>query len=168
MTVSINYGPVDAQVIGIIIVIPITGLEDRPVIATYKRCEKCERQSDDEFCSKCGGKIIEVTNKIKTFDDGYDTEEIPIPDVREEMAELGIKNHLTFGEGYDVEDMVWKFVFKSYAVIGDRKYFQPFLEKLDLNRINKDLNEAKEKFKKIIKKYNGKIVFGIAGAHVDW
>ena len=169
-SISINYSPVDAQVIGIIVVIPITGLEDQPVIKTYKRCEKCEVLSNDynKFCPRCSGKIVEVTDKIKTFGGNYQTENVPLPDVREEMAALGVKNHLPFGEDYDEDRMVWKFVFKEYATIGHRRYFQPFLEELDLKQIQDDLNEAKEKFKEIIEKYNAKIVFGIAGDFADW
>lgn len=163
----INYEPVDAQTIGIIIVIPVTGIESRPVIATYNRCEKCERESRgnyDKFCPVCGGQIIEVTDKIKTHGD-YMTENIPLPDVRQEMNNLGIENHLPFGEE---EDMVWKFVFKNYATIGHRQYYVPFLEELDLEQIQRDLKEAKEKFGEVIKKYNGKVVFGIAGDFADW
>jgi hypothetical protein len=164
---SINYESVDAQTIGIIIVIPVIGVEEQPVIATYNRCEKCEREARhyDKFCSICGGQIVEVTDKIKTHD-GYTTEDVPIPDVRKEMAELGIENHLPFDE--DLEGMVWKFVFKCYATIGNSNYFTPFLEELDLKQIQNDLDEAKEKFKTVIEKYNGKVVFGIAGEFADW
>lgn len=164
----INYEPVDAQTIGIIIVIPVTGIEARPVIATYKRCEKCERESRgnyDEFCSFCGGKIIEVTDKVKTHNT-YMTEDVPLPDVRQEMNDLGIKNHLPFGEY--VESMFWKFVFKEYVTIGHRQYYIPFLEELNIEQIQHDLEEAKDKFSEVIKKYNGKVVFGIAGEFADW
>jgi len=30
------------------------------------------------------------------------------------------------------------------------------------------VKEAKDKFKEVLKKYNGKVVFGIAGEHADW
>lgn len=161
----INYESVDAQTIGIIIVIPVTGIESRPIIATYNRCEKCERESRyNKFCSFCGGQIIEVTDKLK-IGGGYKTEDIPLPDVRQEMNDLGIENHLPFE--YE-EDMVWKFVFKCYTTIGGDKYHVPFLEELDLEQIQRDLKEAKEKFGEMIKKYNGKVVFGIAGEFADW
>ncbi|MCK9567622.1 hypothetical protein M0R72_01570 [Candidatus Pacearchaeota archaeon] len=163
---SINYESVDAQTIGIIIVIPVTGMEKRPFIATYHKCEGCERQAQYEnFCSKCGGKIIEVTEKVK-YHNSYQMEDVPIPDVRQEMNDLGIENHLPFNE--DQEDMVWKFVFKCYATIGDRSYHVPFIEELDLKQIHSDLEEAKEKFKEVLEKYNGKVVFGIAGDFADW
>jgi hypothetical protein len=173
----INYGSVDSQTIGIIIVIPVTGVEAQPVIAKYNRCDKCERQSQnyDKFCSHCGGKIIEVTEKVKVkYGNGYETEcyeteYVPIPDVRKEMNELGIENHLPFDEDYDEEaNPVWKFVFKDYKTIGHRSDFIPFLEELDLKKIQADLKKAKEKFKAVIEKYNGKVVFGIAGDFADW
>ena len=167
---SINYGSVDAQVIGIIIIIPVTDIEEQPVIAKYNKCDKCEIQSRnyDKFCSHCGGKIIEVTEKVKRGNNNYETEDVPIPDVRKEIADLGIEKHLPFGGDYDLEDMVWKFVFKSYATIGDTNHLNPFLDELDIKQIQDDLNEAKEKFKSVIEKYNGKVVFGIAGEYADW
>jgi hypothetical protein len=39
---------------------------------------------------------------------------------------------------------------------------------LDLEKIQKDLEEAKVKFKDIIEKYNGCVVFGVAGQFTDW
>jgi hypothetical protein len=164
---TINYESVDAQTIGIIIVIPVTGIESRPIIATYNRCEKCERifGNYDKFCSFCGGQIIEVTDKLKRGG-RYTTENVPLPDVRQEINDLGIENHLPFGNYDDVESMVWKFIFKKYASIGDDKYHVPFLEELDLKQIQRDLTEAKKKFGEVIKKYNGKVVFGIAGENV--
>jgi hypothetical protein len=170
---TINCEHIDAQTVGIIVVIPVAGTEDQPVIATYNRCEKCEKQSKnyDNFCSHCGGKIIEVTEKIKHgngYETEYETEVVPLPDVRKEMAELGIKHHLPFGEDFEENSVVWKFVFKAYATIGHQSYFRPFLEELDIKQIQDDLEEAKEKFKNILEKYNGKVVFGIAGDFADW
>ena len=48
--------------------------------------------------------------------------------------------------------------------------YQMFIipKKLDLKQIQDDLNEAKKKFKEVLKKYKGKVVFGIAGEHADW
>lgn len=165
---SINYESVDSQAVGIIIVIPVTGVEERPVIAKYNRCEKCEREAGnyEKFCSFCGGQIVEVTDKIKIGNDRYTTENVPLPDVRQEMKDLGIEYHLPFSE--DEESMEWKFAFKCYTTIGDSHYHTPFLEELDLKQIQDDLKEAKKKFKNILEKYNGKVVFGIAGDFADW
>jgi hypothetical protein len=164
---SINDGSVDSQTVGIIIVIPVTGTEEQPLIARYERCEGCERpaRNFEKFCSHCGGKIVEVTDKIK-FGNKYETENVPLPDVRKEMEELGIESHLPFGEDRDEDS--WKFVFKCYETIGHRSHFCPFLHELDIKQIQADLEEAKEKFKEILKKYNGKVVFGIAGEFADW
>jgi len=163
---SINYGSVDSQTVGIIVVIPVTGTEEHPVIATYNRCESCERQARnyEKFCSHCGGKIVEVTDKVK-FGNKYEMENVPLPDVRKEMAELGIEEHLP---REDCDDGAWKFVFKCYETIGHRSHFCPFLEELDIKQIQADLEEAKDKFKNILKKHNGKVVFGIAGDCADW
>jgi len=164
----INYGSIDSQTVGIIIVIPVTGTEEQPVVAKHNRCEKCERESQnyDKFCSFCGGKIVEVTEKLKCGN-GYVTESVPLPDVRKEMKELGIEYHLPFGEDLE-DDSEWKFVFKCYETIGHRRHFCPFLKELNIKQIQTDLEEAKEKFKKILKKYKGKVVFGIAGDFADW
>jgi len=167
---SINYSSVDSQTVGIIIVIPVTGIEAQPIIAKYDRCEKCERQANnyEKFCPTCGGKIVEVTDKLKRFGN-YETEDVPLPDVRKEMTDLGIEYHLPFNENCDIEDnMVWKFVFKSYMTLGDQDYYRPFLEEFDLKQIQNDLDEAKEKFKTVLDKYNGKVVFGIGGEYSDW
>lgn len=170
----INVGSVDSQTVGIIIIIPVTGTEEQPLIARYDRCEVCEcpARNFEKFCSHCGGKIVEVTDKIKFFTDKikfctkYETENIPLPDVRKEMAELGIESHLPFGE--DRDEGSWKFVFKCYETIGHRSHFYPFLKELNIKQIQADLEEAKEKFKNILDKYNGKVVFGIAGDFADW
>lgn len=146
--------------------IPVTGVEERPVIATYNKCEKCERPWNyEKFCSFCGGKIIEVTDKIKLSRDRYTTEDVPLPDVRQEMKDLGIEDHLPFEED---DRMVWKFVFKCYTTIGNDNHHQPFLEELDIKQIQSDIKEAKEKFKDVLEKHNGKVVFGIAGEFADW
>lgn len=174
---SINYEPIDAQVVGIIILIPVVGMQEQPVIETYKQCQKCEVRPHndwDEFCSKCGGPVVSVTGKVKLLGghkNQYVTEDIPLPDVRAEMKELGIERfHLPFDEDGEVgyADFVWKFVYKEYETIGHRSHFVPFITELNIKQISDDLEEAKEKFKKILKKYKGKVVFGIAGEHADW
>lgn len=174
---------VDSQVVGILVVIPVTGSKKEPLVATFKKCEKCEgiQNGYGEFCSFCGGKYIEVTESPKrsggrrTYTDEPEVamQIVPLPDVRAEMKELGIDNHVTFGDDVFYEDAIeddcnWIFVVKEYLTIADRDFFQPFLEELDLQQIQNDLTEAKEKFKDVIAKYNGKVVFGLTGEHSDW
>lgn len=168
----INTESVDSQVVGILVVIPVTNSEMKPIVVTHERCEKCKREQHGygEFCSHCGGKIIEVTENLKQFRDEIAQQSVPIPDVRNEMKELGIESHVPFREDFkDIKDGIeWVFVAKEYATIGDRNYFKPFLDELDLLQIQEDLAEAKEKFKEVIQKYNGRVVFGITEDHTDW
>lgn len=42
------------------------------------------------------------------------------------------------------------------------------LHELDLKKIAKDLKDTRKKFAAILEKYNGKVVFGVAGEHADW
>ncbi len=162
----INTESVDAQTIGILVIIPITGGDEKPIIATYKRCEKCERKSlpYENFCPHCGGQITEITEQLKGK-----FQEVPLPDVRNEMKELGVEMHAPlrydFGDGDGAD---WVFIVKGYLTLGHRCYFEPFVEELDIQQIQNDLEEAKEKFKDIITKHNGKVVFGIVGDHADW
>lgn len=170
---TINTESVDTQVVGILVIIPVTDSEMKPIVVTHSRCEKCEREKYGygEFCSHCGGKIIEVTENLKQFSGEIAQQSVPIPDARNEMRELGIESHVPFREDFAdvIEDGIeWVFVAKEYTAIGDRGYFEPFLEELNLQQIQEDLAEAKEKFKDVIQKYNGKVVFGITGEHTDW
>lgn len=170
---TINKESVDTQVVGILVVIPVTGSEMKPIMITHSRCEKCEREQHryGEFCSHCGGKIIEVTENLKQFRGEIAQQPVPIPDVRSEMKELGIESHVPFREDFSnvIEyGIEWVFVAKEYVVIGDGDYFKPFLEELNLQQIQEDLMEAKEKFKDVIQKYNGRVVFGITGDHTGW
>jgi hypothetical protein len=166
---------VDSQVLGILVVIPVTGSKKEPLMATFKKCDKCGRLQNwgsELFCSTCGGKFIEVTEFPKNYRGDNQEQTVPIPDVRAEMKELGIENHVTFGEDSISEDFIeddcnWIFVIKEYLALGNQDYFQPFLKELDLQQIQNDLAEAKEKFKEITAKYNGKVVFGLTGDHVD-
>jgi hypothetical protein len=163
---TINTVSVDSQTIGILVIIPVTGTEEQPIIATYKKCEKCKIESRqyENFCSHCGGKIIEVTEQPKN-----QVQEIPLPDVRNEMKELGIEIHSPFREDFgDGDGADWVFVIKGYTTLGHRSDFEPFIKELDIQQIQNDLIIAKDKFKDIITKYNGKVVFGIVGEHTDW
>jgi hypothetical protein len=168
---KINYNCVDSQVIGILVIVPVVGIKNEPIIETYNRCSTCERQPVHyaKFCSICGGQIVEVTDKIKYYN-SFVSQNIPLPDVRKEMADLGIEDHLPFSEDEDTSDenFVWKFVFKSYAALGHRTDYMSYLQKLDIEQISSDLEEAKEKFKSIIEKHDAKIVFGIAGDFAVW
>jgi hypothetical protein len=181
----INKGNIDSQVVGIIITFPITGEERQPITITHEKCKKCERQKGyGNFCSHCGGEFHTVTEHMKDGNRSWTgrtarTQTIPLPDVRAEMKELGIENHLPMEvevDQYRPNDEVpyeytdeWKFVYVEYETLGHRSHYsQPFLEVLDLKKIQKDLEEAKVKFKDILEKYNGRVVFGIAGQHTDW
>lgn len=165
----INRESVDAQVIGIIILIPITSVEEQPLIGTFNKCKKCDAQSDNiysKFCSICGSEIIEVTEQLKYF--GYvKTQKVPLPDVREEIKNLINKEHLPFNDYIGTNDY-WKFVYKEYKTIGHRSDFVSFVEEFDIKQIKNDLKEANIKLKKILEKYNGKVIFGIAGDFADW
>lgn len=171
----INTESVDSQILGILVVIPVTGSKTEPIIATFEKCDKCGRlqQGYGEFCSSCGGKFIEVTESPMNYRGDIEEQNVPVPDIRAEMKELGIDNHVTFGEDSIGKDFVeddcnWVFIVKEYKTLGDDTYFRPFLEELDVQQIQNDLAEAKEKFKDVITKYNGKVVFGLTGDHVDW
>jgi hypothetical protein len=166
---------VDSQVLGILVVIPVTGSKKEPLMATFNKCDKCGRLQNGygEFCSHCGGKYIEVTESPKNYRGDNQEQTVPIPDVRAEMKELGIENHVTFGEdsigeGFIEDDCNWVFIVKEYITLGDYNYYRPFVKEFDLQQIQNDLAEAKEKFKDITAKYNGKVVFGLTGEHVDW
>lgn len=169
----INYDAVNSQVIGIIVTIPITGYENQQVVVKHFRCESCEFRPEfgqyEKFCSRCGNKIIYITEKLKRFANKECTEysmvKVPLPDIRSEMCEIGLKEHLPFDD--DNLDC-WKFVYKEYLTICNRDYFIPFVEKLNLKNIVTDLKEAKEKLKTILEKYNGNVFFGIAGQFSDF
>ncbi len=142
MNNPINTNTVDSQSVGILVVIPVTGIKEESALFTFHKCEKCKREilGMDKFCSNCGGKIIEVTEH-KEYGGKLVTQEIPIPDVREEMNQLGIKYHLPFDECFE-EDSNWVFLIKEYTTFGHRSYFSPFLEEYDLKQIQKDLKKC--------------------------
>jgi hypothetical protein len=166
----INDASIDSHVIGIIITFPIIGEEEQPVIGTFEKCKKCDTQKNGygKFCSNCGGEFHTVTESVKDWGK-VRTQQVPLPDVRAEMKELGIKNHLPMDLD-NLEDLEeeWKFVYIEYKCLGHRSSYGPFLDELDLEKIQKDLEEAKVKFKDIIEKYNGCVVFGVAGQFTDW
>lgn len=171
---TISTENIDSQILGILVIIPVTGTKEEPLIATFKKCDKCGRLQNGygEFCSHCGGKYIEVTESPKNYRGDNQKQVVPVPDVRAEMKELGINNHVTFGK--DLKDAFikcdcnWVFIVKEYITLGDDNYFRPFIKEFNLLQIQNDLVEAKEKFKDVITKYNGKVVFGLTGEHVDW
>lgn len=173
----INDENVDSQVVGIIVTIPMTGVKKEPIIITHKVCEKCDREEVyGNFCKHCGGKIVEKTEPWKYGNETRE-QEVPQPDVREEMKALGMEYHLPMeisryqktSKSKAVYTDTWKFVYKSYALLGHRSHYRSFVEKLDLAQIQKDLEEAKQKLKPVLKKYKGsQVIFGIAGQHTDW
>lgn len=164
----VNQQGVDAQVLGILVVVPVTGFETKPQIITHKRCENCEKESThDNFCSHCGGKIVEVTEPRKSYGQVC-TQQVPVPDVRQEMSALGIDEHLPFDEYYEDDDCQWVFVYKNYKTIGHRSDFQVFLDEFNITDIKDDIERAQTKFEDVIKKYNGRVVFGLASSNEDW
>lgn len=159
---------INAQTLGILIVIPTVGVSEQPIIQTFQECEKCGRRSRDEFCSRCGGKIIQITGPLKDYKGNVEKQEVPIPDIRNEMKKLGVERYTPFDENED--DYLadgWIFIVKRYKSFDEPGDFVR-LSELNLQQIQNDLNETKEKFKDIITKYNGKVVFGIAGEFFDW
>lgn len=173
-----NDEGVDGQVIGIIVTFPITGEEEQAIIVTHEKCKKCQRErcGYGNFCSQCGGEFHTVTEEQKDYRGKVSTQKIPLPDVREDMKALGIEEHLPMEidqhQDYKTKKWVytdcWKFVYKEYKTVGHRSDFVPFLNKLDIEQIQKDLEEAKEKFKAVLKKHKGHVIFGVAGVHADW
>lgn len=161
VNMEININQVDSQVLGILVLVPITSIDSERIKKTSLACSNCHKRSYSKFCPECGGKIIE------TECEGSYIEVKPLPDVRQEMEELGIVNHLPFSEEIEEGDY-WRFLVKEYETIGHRSFFEPFHKEYDINLIKSDLDEAKEKFKTILDKYNGEVIFGLAGECVDW
>lgn len=152
--------PIDSQVIGIIIRVPIIGFDERELDQINNKCEKCERiaKPSEKFCSNCGGKNIE------TIESCIYTQIIPIPDLRKDMNVFGVKKYAPFNEEIEKEKY-WNFIYKEYFVIESRNSFEPFIYNINLKQVNIDIELAKDIFKNIIKRHKAEVNFSVIGIH---
>lgn len=165
--VKVNY--YNASIIGIFLVIPVVGVESKNIIATFNRCEKCNQffNFDSNYCQNCGGKIIEVTESLKFSNGQEETQEVPIPDIRNEIKSLGIEDYIPFTPELEKEKSNWTFIIKKYFKIYPGTDSSLSIDELVIYEIQEELLKAKKKFKDVLKKYNAKIVFGKANTCLE-
>ena len=154
---ELNSNNIDSQVIGILLVVPIT-IKEKTITKTELGCD-CRAVhcigGINKYCSICGK---EFENKER-----QSIKLLPEPDLRSELGD----NYQPVDLDCDDDDKM-VFILKEYITIGDRSHFSTFVKELNISTISSDLDSYIKKYKTLCKKHEAKIIFGVTGAFTDW
>ena len=146
--------------VGTAIFIPIETWKGFEEDLFYHKCPKCKMGVQERFCGNCGSESVKEKYSVLR-------KEIPQPDIREELKSLKLR-YIPFQIDQDKVDNWVIPITIDFDVSYDRSGYSLIHHDMSKTDIANQLKKDKLKYKDLIKKYNGRIIYGAIGSYYDY